>query len=159
MMTAALATPPDPDLLLSRLERVRRAGRGWSARCPAHQDRSASLSVAVADDGRILVHCFALCPVADVLGAVGLQMSDLFPRRLADASPQARRELREAARQAQWRAALAMLAFEGRIIAIAAYAALRGELSDTDAHRVAIAAERVDDALATLTAREAHRPC
>ncbi len=159
MNNAALATTPDPDLLLSRLERVRRAGRGWSARCPAHQDRSASLSVTVGDDGRILVHCFAMCPIGDVLGAVGLTVTDLFPRRLADASLQARRELREAARQAQWRAALAMLAFEGRIIAIATYAALRGELSDADAHRVAIAAERVEDALATLTAREAYRPC
>lgn len=38
---------PDVDMLLSRLERVRQYGKGWSARCPAHQDRQASLSVTI----------------------------------------------------------------------------------------------------------------
>jgi len=31
----------------------------WTARCPAHDDRTPSLSVSVGDGGRILLHCHA----------------------------------------------------------------------------------------------------
>lgn len=144
------ATPPDVNALLQRLDRVRQFGKGWSARCPAHEDRNASLSIAVGDDGRILVHDFAGCHVADVLGAVGLSLADLFPRRLADQSPEGRRAMREGARQAQWRAALGVLAREATVVSIAAYAVLRGTLSDDDAHRVAVAVERIDAAREVL---------
>lgn len=68
--------------LLDRLERVRqRAPDQWSARCPAHSDKGPSLSIKVLPDGRILVHDFGGCSVDDVLGAVGLSLQDLFPRR------------------------------------------------------------------------------
>lgn len=67
------------DNLLSRLDKVKPQGRGHLARCPAHQDKSPSLSIKEADDGRVLVHCFAGCSVADVLAAVGLELRDLFP--------------------------------------------------------------------------------
>lgn len=142
--------PPDVDALLSRLERVRQYGKGWSARCPAHQDRQASLSVTIGNDGRILAHCFAGCAIGDVLGAVGLGVGDLFPARIRDDSPDGRRELRESARQAQWRAALGVLAFEASVIAAAAFAVLRGDLDEADAHRVAVAAERIDAAREVL---------
>ena len=36
------------------------AGR-WKARCPAHNDRSPSLSIREGDDGRVLVLCRAGC--------------------------------------------------------------------------------------------------
>lgn len=68
------------DLLLSRLDRVRRTGPGrWVARCPAHKDRTASLSIRELDDGRVLVHDFAGCDVEAVLAAVGLHLVDLYP--------------------------------------------------------------------------------
>jgi hypothetical protein len=51
------------------------------AKCPAHKDRRASLSVRELDDGRVLLHCFAQCDVASVVAALGLQMEDLFPPR------------------------------------------------------------------------------
>lgn len=143
-------TPPDVDVLLSRLDRVRQFGKGWSARCPAHQDRQASLSVTIGNDGRILAHCFAGCAIVDVLGAVGLTLADLFPARIRDDSPEGRRELREAARQAQWRAALGVLAVEATVVSIAAYDVLRGRVSDADAHRVALAVERIDAAREVL---------
>ena len=61
-------------------EGVRKTGDGrWIARCPAHQDRGPSLSLRELPDGRLLLHCFAGCPVADVLGAVGLEFGALFP--------------------------------------------------------------------------------
>lgn len=40
---------------------ARRTGKGWVARCPAHGDRSSSLSTAEGQDGRILLHCHAGC--------------------------------------------------------------------------------------------------
>lgn len=43
------------DLILSRLEGTKRYGDGYTAKCPAHQDRHASLSVCEGDDGRALV--------------------------------------------------------------------------------------------------------
>lgn len=51
------------------------------ARCPAHKDRSASLSIRELDDGRVLVHDFAGCDVESVLFAAGLGLEDLFPPR------------------------------------------------------------------------------
>jgi len=68
------------ELLLSRLERVRENRNGtWLARCPAHDDRSPSLSIATGDDGKVLLHCFAGCGAADVVEAIGLELSSLFP--------------------------------------------------------------------------------
>ena len=39
----------------------RKAGGGWMARCPAHDDRKPSLSIRDADDGKVLVRCHAGC--------------------------------------------------------------------------------------------------
>ena len=73
--------------LLDRLERVKQTGPGrWIARCPAHEDRSPSLSVRELDDGRVLVHDFGGCAVGEVLATLGLEMKDLFPARLAGAA-------------------------------------------------------------------------
>jgi 5S rRNA maturation endonuclease (ribonuclease M5) len=63
---------------LSRLERVTKTHSGWMARCPAHEDGRPSLSVAAADDGRILVRCFAGCDLAAIVGALKLEVRDLF---------------------------------------------------------------------------------
>ncbi len=66
---------------ISRLEKVRKAGdRSWSARCPAHADKSPSLRV-TDTDGALLIHCFAGCSAAEIVAAVGLNLSDLFPPR------------------------------------------------------------------------------
>jgi len=73
------------DALLSRLDRVKRAGPGrWIARCPAHEDRSPSLSIRECDDGRILLNDFGGCHVESVVAAVGLTLEDLMPPRAID---------------------------------------------------------------------------
>lgn len=64
---------------LAGLTHVHRTPNGWSARCPAHQTSHQSLSIAVGDDGRILVHCFAGCDVHAITRALGLRVGDLFP--------------------------------------------------------------------------------
>lgn len=141
---ASDSTPPSLDLVLARLDRVRRAGAGWSARCPAHEDRTASLSVAVGADGRILIHDFAGCSVGDVLSAIGLSVADLFPRRLADATPEARSELRELVLRAELRAAASVLDHEASIVLIAAGDLARGRvLPDADHARLVLAADRI----------------
>jgi hypothetical protein len=70
------------DHILSKLDDVKRSGRDkYIARCPAHADRSPSLSIKLTDDGRTLLHCFSGCAVHEITGAIGLQMSGLFPPR------------------------------------------------------------------------------
>jgi hypothetical protein len=64
---------------LNRLGKVREIGSGkWVACCPAHEDRSPSLSIKQADD-KILIYCFAGCEAEDVVGSVGMSLSDLMP--------------------------------------------------------------------------------
>lgn len=68
--------------ILSQLEKVRQRQPGqWSARCPAHADKSPSLSVRETSEGAVLLHCFAGCQVNEVLGALGLELHDLYPPR------------------------------------------------------------------------------
>jgi hypothetical protein len=75
------------DRVLGALTGVRRTGPGrWSAVCPAHEDRRPSLSVREADDGKLLVKCWAGCSVDEVVAGLGLRMEDLFPPR-RDRSP------------------------------------------------------------------------
>jgi hypothetical protein len=81
------------DVLLSRLERVRKTSPGhWTARCPAHEDKSPSLAVSLADDGVVLMHCFSGCSVFAISDAIGLQLSDLFPPRDSSRGPASRRD-------------------------------------------------------------------
>jgi RecA-family ATPase len=80
-------TGPSTELLnnvLSRLEGVKQIGPRFIARCPAHQDRSPSLSLSQGVDGRVLIHCHAGCQTRDVLAAIGLELRDLFPGSLSD---------------------------------------------------------------------------
>ena len=68
------------DGLLSKLEGVRGTRPGkWRARCPAHESEGQTLSISEADSGAALLHCFAGCGAADVLAALGMQLSDLYP--------------------------------------------------------------------------------
>ena len=59
---------------------ARRTGTGrWMAKCPAHPDRSPSLSIAAGRDGKVLVRCFAGCELSAVLQSAGLTIDNLFP--------------------------------------------------------------------------------
>lgn len=74
------ASPRGADLLLSRLDKVRQSGPGrWMARCPAHDDGRASLSIRELDDGRVLIHDFAGCTSEEVIAAIGINWQALFP--------------------------------------------------------------------------------
>jgi putative DNA primase/helicase len=64
-------------------DRVTRVHDGeLSARCPAHDDGTASLTVTDAK-GKALVHCHAGCTAEAIVGALGLRLSDLFDQQIA----------------------------------------------------------------------------
>jgi Protein of unknown function (DUF3631) len=65
--------------VLHSLDGVKGQSGGWSARCPAHQDRHNSLSVSEGDEGRALLHCHAGCSTETILKELGLEWGDLFP--------------------------------------------------------------------------------
>ena len=58
---------------------AKKHARSAIALCTAHQDKNPSLCVDLTHCGRILLFCRAGCGVADILAAVGLSMSDLYP--------------------------------------------------------------------------------
>lgn len=115
--------------VLGRLDKVKAAGSGrWKACCPAHDDREPSLSVREADDGKVLVHCWAGCTTREILAAIGLELRDLFP---GDKLP--RRGLSGAAKQ-----------LEATIIKIALNTLRQGkELSASDRERFELAKKRL----------------
>ena len=73
-------SPIDQILPLLRKVRQRQIGQ-WLTCCPAHSDRSPSLSVREASDGAVLIKCFAGCLTSEITAALGLDLSDLFPPR------------------------------------------------------------------------------
>ena len=48
----------------------RKAGGGWTARCPAHDDRTPSLSIRDAEENKVLVRCHAGCDQERVIAAL-----------------------------------------------------------------------------------------
>lgn len=65
---------------LPLLNGVSGSGGQYSAKCPAHDDKRASLSVSESQDGNILLNCHAGCSSEAVMSALGLNLSDLFQK-------------------------------------------------------------------------------
>lgn len=74
--------------------KARPSGRGWQARCPAHDDRRPSLHIAEGDGGKVLLNCFADCTFDEVCAAMGVRPEQLFPPKgsLVDRPPRRRRQ-------------------------------------------------------------------
>lgn len=60
---------------------AKKVSNGYLAKCPAHDDHTASLSIGPADNGGVLLNCFAGCDTSQVVEAAGLKMTDLAPER------------------------------------------------------------------------------
>lgn len=70
------------EALLAHLDSVKRTGaERWIAKCPAHDDRTPSLSVRELEDGRVLVKCFAGCGFDEIVSKAGVDTNELFPPR------------------------------------------------------------------------------
>ena len=130
--------------VLNRLDGVRKTGHPsrWIAKCPAHQDRSPSLSITEADNGAVLIHCFASCGAADVVNAVGLELSDLFP---SDEGMKSRRYDRKP--RVDYRALCILMKHELTVLEVAAAHLAEGKaLSEDDRTTI----ERVQHSLDQL---------
>ena len=133
--------------LIERLHGVRNTGHGrWLARCPAHADRSPSLSVRELDDGRVLLHDFGGCDVESILGAVGLQFADLFPPRASALS-----FTRPTASRIPATDALQAIDHEAHVVAVIGADMLETrEMDDPTWGRLAQAVHRIGDARAAV---------
>ncbi len=133
--------------VLDRLTRVKQTGAGrWIAPCPAHEDRSPSLSVRETDDGRVLIHCFGGCPTQLVLQAIGLDFGDLFDRPLAHHLPPLRAQLSA-------RELIELTADEVFIAALIIHDSARRKLTAAETDRLWLAAARLGKAQAAISAR------
>ena len=77
------------EAILDRLLDLRRNGNGWMARCPAHEDRSPSLSIRK-ESGKILLHCFGGCSIEAICAALEIRISELFDKRSEIYKPESR---------------------------------------------------------------------
>ena len=132
------------DKLLNQLTKVKRTGReSWIACCPAHDDKIPSMNITEKDDGRVLVHCFAGCSVNEILGAVGLTFSDLYPERAPDPYAAARPERMPF----NPRDVLAAISTESLIVALAGADVARGvQLDEANRKRLLVAVSRLQSA-------------
>lgn len=126
--------------LLSRLQKVRGRNGSWTACCPAHDDKSPSLAIRE-ESGKVLLHCFGGCEVASIVGAVGLEMTDLFPPSEPKYQPQPK--VRFFATDL-----LRVIALEAAIVSVAAYDMAEGKtLPKADLDRLHLAYERINAAV------------
>ncbi len=132
------------DILLQHLQRVKSTGQGrWMACCPAHDDKSPSLSIREIDGEKILVHCFGGCDIASVLSAVGLTFDDLFPQK-ESGEPFSKGERRPFPAADILRA----VAGEAQFVYLCAQAVSKGEkLLEQDLARLLVAASRIQAGL------------
>jgi hypothetical protein len=127
--------------LLGRLSKVKSTGRNsWLACCPAHDDRSPSLSIKEESDGHILLHCFAGCSAVDVVGAVGVDIGDLFPEQVHHKAPVKKKFYATDILEA--------IKFESQIVLLAAFELKKNKpLDETDLQRLQLAYERIREAV------------
>jgi hypothetical protein len=126
------------DNLLSRLDKVKKTGNGnWLACCPAHDDKTPSMAIKEDANGRILIHCFPGCQSIDILEAVGLKFSDLFPEKLSDHIKPLRKPFPAAD-------VLEALSTEALLVHIAADRLSKGEILDSsELARLKLASQRI----------------
>jgi len=156
MTHAVHALPGSPlDRVLSRLEGVRKSGRGFRACCPACGGRSAKVSIGEADNGAVLLHAFCGCSPMSLLGSVGLRLQDLYPAPLNPTTQEQRREVAVRMRESRWSAAVAALPKELAIVEIAARQVSKGTpLQEGDYKRMLVAIERILAARQVLGVRD-----
>ena len=65
--------------IADRLQAKPSGADSWMARCPAHEDGNASLSIKHTGE-KTLLHCFAGCTTEAVCGALGITVKDLFTK-------------------------------------------------------------------------------
>jgi energy-coupling factor transporter ATP-binding protein EcfA2 len=77
--------------VLDKLKDIKPQGGGWQAKCPAHDDNQASLSINQGDDGRALLRCHAGCGIDQICSALEIQKSALFAQKKQEQRKKKRR--------------------------------------------------------------------
>lgn len=128
------------DIILSSLSKVRKMGPDrWMACCPAHADKSPSLSIRECSDGRVLLHCWTGCSANEILESLGLTFDALFPEKLTDYAPRERQPFSH-------REAMAGLVPEVMFVAAASSDMIHKPLKKSDHDRLIIAVSRLSAA-------------
>lgn len=132
---------------ISRLDKVRQTGPGrWMASCPAHDDRNPSMTIAEGDDGRVLIHDFGGCSVEEIVGAVGLTLSDIMPE--VNRGQQAYKPIRNRFPAMD---VLKAMAFNATVVALAAADLGRGKsLSEDEKNKLLTIAGEFDEAISMV---------
>lgn len=114
-------------LFLSRLDKVTCHNGRFKTRCPAHSDKTPSLSIQE-KDGVIVFHCHAGCRPEDVLSSIGLTFNDLYADEIEYKKPKKN------------------LDTEYNVLRIANHMIDNGEsLTQNDINRVELALRRIDE--------------
>ena len=79
---------------VSRFKGVRQKGKGWTAKCPCHDDKRNSLSLDH-DGSKWLLKCHAGCANDDIVAAIGLKLADLFDEQMLAPRPARARAARK----------------------------------------------------------------
>jgi hypothetical protein len=69
------------ELVLGKLDGVRQQSGYWMARCPAHEDGEASLSIARGTEQPVVLNCHAGCVADDILASIGLTTASISKPR------------------------------------------------------------------------------
>lgn len=130
------------DKLLSLLRNVKRTRAGhWIASCPTRDDKHPSMTIKELDDGRILIHDFGGDSSQEILDAIGLTFSDLFPEKVTDHGKPMRPTFPATD-------ILRCIGFEALLVAISASNMAKGvQLTDEEKQRLMVAAGRINAAM------------
>ena len=134
------------DKLLNGLQKLKRTGNSsWMACCPAHDDRSPSLSIKDNGDGKVMLRCFAGCETIDVLGAIGLDWDDVMPPRQ---QPERIQTVKPVKHTIYATDAIEIIRKEAQIIVMAAIDITKGvKINEPEMERIKTAMTRINTAL------------
>lgn len=137
--------------LLNKLEKVKGSKGRWVACCPAHVDRSPSLAITETDDGRILLKCFAGCSAQQVVEAVGMDLTDLFPNDNNLDRLKANHINKPVRRPFYASDLLKIIQFEALLTSVAAFDLSQGrQVSEGDRKRLKTAVSRINEAVSYI---------
>ena len=126
--------------LLNRLNKVKRTSNNqYIACCPAHEDKTPSLSITDKGDGKILINCYAGCGVEDVLDSIGMSFDDIMPPKVIE------HRVAPIKQRVYASDALKVIQLEARIVIMAAYELRRNKpMTEQDLARLELAMERIN---------------
>lgn len=129
--------------------RERRSGKSIRTTCAACGTNTYKVAVTEAANGSVLLHAFCGHTPHEVLGAMGLQVADLFHRRdIRTMSPAERHQLRQASMVSRVQAATTVLGFEAHVLLQAANKLGDGDaMTEDEQTRMRVAALKVFDCI------------